>query len=167
MAFAIILSATIQPAKAQSAEDTVMFLVTGLQDGTRLGNNNSGAAKQIGNGVVRLEFPKPADSSYWGEVRILSVKQVRQCEFEFSVGTAAAGEVSPFFITDFNKFWEAKWFEFKGHISGASIICLTRGRDRACHDKTRDAIEPAVADENRSRKAAQYFRETYFKGRAF
>jgi hypothetical protein len=33
MALAIILSATIQPAKAQPAEDTVMFLVQCLQDG--------------------------------------------------------------------------------------------------------------------------------------
>lgn len=119
----------MQPAYAETAEDTVMFLVSGIQDGTRLGEE--GIVRRVANGIFQVGDVKTNTNV---EIEI-SVKQKKPCEFEIT-GKNSDGNSMVAMTVDFNKPWEAGIGSGNiPYVKGANLICFTQG------DKTGKCID--------------------------
>lgn len=161
--FALVasLASGASPAFSQTAEETVSFILYGLEDGRKI--------VQGGAVVATVEQTSSSPATYLvspsGQLELdqATVRKLDNCQFEVSVQSSSAKERKA--IYDFSKVGDVTFTLGNGLLSFAGK-CAIKGSDGSCNSTALISAE-TTAPENRVRKAVKFLKANYCAGSAY
>ncbi|MDQ1185378.1 hypothetical protein [Agrobacterium larrymoorei] len=155
------LTASVSPAFSQTAEETVSFILYGLEDGRKI--------VQGGTVVATVEQTSSSPATYLvspsGQLELdqATVRKLENCQFEVIVHSSPAKERKA--IYDFSKVGDITFTLGNGLLSFAGK-CAIKGSDGSCNSTALISAE-MTAPENRVRKAIKFLKANYCAGSAY
>jgi hypothetical protein len=163
----VILAAAIatfnmqaETASAQNAEETVAFILHGVEDGRKIaiGSSSVATVTETSRSPAAFAISPPGKL----DVDEVSVREVEKCRFEVKAKRAQKTTTS---VMDFQKLNDVK-FTLGIGLLNFSGRCAIKGGDGSCNSVamiTADMGTPA----QRIRKAISFLKDNYCSGSAF
>ncbi|WP_346911417.1 hypothetical protein [uncultured Roseibium sp.] len=167
--------ALFSSANAQTAEETVLYLMTGVEDGNKYRNMTqfgcSIAEKAGDNSVIvnihQFECKEPADIKF----KII-LNNVDKCDIEITIEQSSASNdkvSSANILVNMSKLRGIDYLDGRGLVRfvGSKITCEESNGGEICSQMEDEFIFINSGEKDRTMNAFNYYREKYCSGSAF